>query len=159
VAFGVGIALFVFAAVVIIAAARSSITSTPVLIGCIVLAAALMSVYAVANFLDPSHIDTPGSSCENERAFTEDWLGARGEIDRDQPRLRDLARHVERCGLVRGDMGADVRRLLGAPDRKAGDNANRLWVYTLGTEIYDPRTLRIQFRSGHAVSVKTAEPR
>jgi len=48
--FALGVAFFVVAAIVIIVVARSEITSTPVLFGAVVVAAGLMSVYAIANF-------------------------------------------------------------------------------------------------------------
>ena len=149
-ALGLGIVLFVLAAVLIVAVSRSSITSTPVLIGAVVLAAALMSVYAVANFVDPSQVPTRASNCDRNRFPTSDWLSARRE--RDEQRLHDLARQVERCRLGRGQTGAYVRALLGPPDRKAGASSERLWTYVVATE----RELRIQFRGGYAVSVVTA---
>lgn len=158
-AFGVGIVLFVLAAVLIFAVQRSSIQSTWVLVGTVVVAAALMSIYAVANFVDSSHIPRAASDCARDGFPSSDWLRARRQKDRDDERLRDLARQMERCDVVLGDSGADVRARLGPPDRKAGDSSDRLWTYALGTRVSDPATVRIRFRGGRAVSAQTTSAR
>jgi hypothetical protein len=155
VAFGLGVGLFVLAALLVFAVFRSSITNMWVLVGCIVLAAALMSVYAIANFVDSSHIPRRQTECGDQASISRDWLGARRSGVRDGARLIELARLVERCNVVGSRTGADVRTLLGPPDRRAGASSRRVWEYVLRADVSSRVALRVEFLRGHAVSART----
>jgi len=150
-AFGVGIGLFVLAAILLVAFARSEITNTWVLAGVVVVAAAIMSVYAVANFLDPSHIKTTRGECADDALSPSAWQEARAASDHGS-RTREHARLVVRCDRLRGDTGTDVRALLGPPDRRTGTSAARTWIYTAGGD----DALSIRFVGGREVSAEAA---
>jgi len=77
--FALGVAFFVVAAIVIIVVARSEITSTPVLFGAVVVAAGLMSVYAIANCRDSSHIPVREGSCLGYVFPQAQWTDARDD--------------------------------------------------------------------------------
>lgn len=101
-----------------------------------------MSIYAVANFANPSHITTSEASCTDSALPKAGWQkGARA---------REIAANLVRCGRLQGSTGAEVRALLGPPDRRAGESSDREWIYGNAPT----PTLSIRFHDGRATTVR-----
>lgn len=123
---------------------RSEITSAWALIGTVVVAAGLLSIYAVANFADSSHINTSETSCTDSALPKAGW--------QEGARAREIAANLVRCGRLQGSTGAGVRALLGPPDRRTGTSSDRAWIYGNAPT----PTLSIRFHDGRATTVRAA---